>query len=141
MAACACCAAPLKRHPMHDAVPDAHTDDLRRMTDPDHPAYQSIAEEVDVPVKAGDLVIGDSRILHSAHANKSDHRRTVITLWYHPYYDILPDGLRAAIGRPREMGNWSIESVQQVEEAGPIAHYEGDAKPTEWDRIPGEELQ
>ena len=131
----------LKRHSMHDTVPDAHTDELRRMVDPDHPAYQSIAEEVDVPVKAGDLVIGDSRILHSAHANKSAHRRTVITLWYHPYYDILPAGLRAAIGRKKERVGWDAESWQKVEEAGLVAEYEGDAEPVEWNRIPGEGLK
>ena len=38
---------------MHDEVPDAHTDELRRVADPDHPAYQSIPEEVDVPVGGG----------------------------------------------------------------------------------------
>ena len=92
----------LQRHRMHDEVPDAHTDELRRFTDPDYSAYQSLAEEVDVPVKAGDLVIGDSRLLHSAHANKSDHRRTVVTLWYFPYFELLSDGLRAAIAHPRE---------------------------------------
>ena len=130
----------LKRHQMHDTVPDAHTDELRRMVDPDHPAYQSIAEEVDVPVRAGDLVIGDSRVLHSAHANKSDARRTVITLWYHPFYDLLPEGLRAAIGRPRVPGNWSERAWQRVEDAGLTAHYEGNCEPTEWNRIPGSQL-
>tara|TARA_Y100001934_G_scaffold185737_1_gene219328 strand:- start:418 stop:1434 length:1017 start_codon:yes stop_codon:yes gene_type:complete len=130
----------LKRHQMHDTVPDAHTDELRRMVDPDHPAYQSIAEEVDVPVRAGDLVIGDSRILHSAHANKSDARRTVITLWYHPFYDLLPEGLRAAIGRPRVPGNWSESAWQRVEDAGLTAHYEGNCEPTEWNRIPDSQL-
>jgi hypothetical protein len=120
----------LKRHPMHDAVPDAHTDELRRMVDPDHPAYQSIAEEVDVPVKAGDLVIGDSRLLHSAHANKSGKRRTVITLWYHPYYDILPAGLQAGIGRMRERTEWPEGSWRRVEEAGLIAEYRGGVEAT-----------
>jgi hypothetical protein len=131
----------LKRHPMHDAVPDAHTDELRRMVDPDHPAYQSIAEEVDVPVKAGDLVIGDSRLLHSAHANKSGKRRTVITLWYHPYYDILPAGLQAGIGRMRERTGWPEGSWQRVEEAGLIAEYRGGVEATAWNRIPGIELK
>lgn len=130
----------LKRHAMHDAVPDAHTDELRRVADPDHPAYQSIVEEVDVPVRAGDLVIGDSRLLHSAHANKSDAHRTVITLWYHPYYDILPEGLRAAIGRPRPAGNWSEGDWQRVADAGLIARNEGECAPTEWNRVPGSQL-
>lgn len=130
----------LRRHAMHDTVPDAHTDELRRMVDPDHPAYQSIAEEVDVPVRAGDVVIGDSRLLHSAHANKSDARRTVITLWYHPFYDLLPEGLQAAIGRPRAPGHWSEADWQRVGDAGLTAHYEGTYAPTEWNRVPGAQL-
>ncbi len=125
----------LKRHQMHDTVPNAHTDDLRRMSDPDHPAYQSIAEEVNVPVCAGDLVIGDSRLLHSAHANKSDQRRTVITLWYFPYFDLLSDGLRAAIARPREWSGWDDEAMARTAEFVP--RYEGQAEPVAWNREPG----
>ena len=129
----------LKRHQMHDTVPDAHTDDLRRMTDPDHPAYQSIAEEVNVPVSAGDLVIGDSRLLHSAHANKSDQRRTVITLWYFPYFDLLSDGLRAAIARPREWSGWDDEAKDRTAEFVP--RYEGQAEPVAWNREPGPDFR
>jgi hypothetical protein len=36
----------------------------------------------DVPMRAGDLLLGDSRLLHGTHANDSDARRTCITLWY-----------------------------------------------------------
>lgn len=44
---------------------------------------------MDAPARTGDLVIGDSRLLHAAHGNKSDQRRTVITLWYIPLYHLL----------------------------------------------------
>ena len=83
----------LRRHRMHDEVPDAHTDELRRVADPDHPAYQSIPEEVDVPVAAGDVVIGDARLLHSAHANKSDPAP-------HRHYSVVFPVLRPALRRP-----------------------------------------
>ena len=46
---------------------------------------QAVAEQpgaVDVPVKAGDLVIGDSRLYHSAYENRSDERRTCVTMWW-----------------------------------------------------------
>ncbi len=129
----------LNRHRMHDEVPNAHTDELRRVTDPDHPAYQSIPEEVDVPVTAGDLVIGDSRLLHSAHANKSDQRRTVITLWYFPYFDLLSAGLRAAIARPREFDGWDEEAKARTADFIPI--YEGPAEPVAWNREPDAGLQ
>ncbi|MEE2874340.1 MAG: phytanoyl-CoA dioxygenase family protein [Candidatus Latescibacterota bacterium] len=128
----------LNRHRMHDEVPNAHTDELRRVTDPDHPAYQSIPEEVNVPVKAGDLVIGDSRLLHSAHANKSDLRRTVITLWYFPYFDLLSAGLRAAIARPREFDGWDKEAKARTADFIPI--YEGTAEPVAWNREPSAAL-
>lgn len=127
-----------KRHPMHDAVPDAHTDDLRRVADPDHPAYQSVPEEVDVPVRAGDLVIGDSRLLHSSHANKSDQRRTVITLWYHPFYDLLPESLQAAIGRFKDRNTWTPNILENLADLLPA--YTGAAEPTSWNRIPGPRL-
>ena len=46
---------------------------------------RGVAEQpgaVDVAVKAGDLVIGDSRLYHAARANASDARRTCLTMWY-----------------------------------------------------------
>lgn len=50
---------------------------------------------VDVAVKAGDLVIGDSRMFHAAHANCSDKRRTCLTMWYVDWDQCTPE-LRAA---------------------------------------------
>jgi hypothetical protein len=71
----------LKRHALHDLSRTAHQDDgVGRATNLDHPALQPAEDEVDVPVGAGDVVIGDSRLLHSAHANQSDKRRTVLTI-------------------------------------------------------------
>ena len=128
----------LNRPHMHDLVPNAHTDELRQVVDPDHPAYQAIPEEVDVPVTAGDLIIGDSRLLHSAHANKSDRHRTVITLWYFPYFDLLSAGMRAAVARPREFAGWDEEAKARTADFIPI--YEGSAEPVAWNREPGPEL-
>ena len=47
-----------KRHPLHQHLEAAHTDALRAMADPDQPAYRPAEGEMDVPVRAGDLVIG-----------------------------------------------------------------------------------
>ena len=52
----------LKRHPLHDALPDAHGEALGRMDDPAHLAYGRAEGEVDVPVKAGDVVMGSARL-------------------------------------------------------------------------------
>lgn len=128
-----------KRHAMHDAVPDAHTDELRRVVDPAHPAYQSIDGEVDVPVRAGSVVIGDSRMLHSAHANTTDRRRTVITLWYYPAWDELPEGVRAYIAAASLPESWHGEALSKL---GSLrAAYDGKATPTSWNRIPGPEFR
>ena len=46
----------------------------------DHLTLQPAAGETDVEVQAGDVVIGDSRLLYGSHANHSGQRRTVITI-------------------------------------------------------------
>lgn len=128
----------LKRHAIHDMVPDAHTEDLRQMADPEHPAYQSHEGEMDVPVKAGDLVVGDARLLHSAHANKTRQRRTVITLWYHPRYYDLPEGMQARLARHKVPEHWPDEAGQLIKPLLPV--YDGNAEELEWNRIPGDAL-
>ena len=45
-------------------------------------AVEDRPDAIDVPVKAGDLVIGDARLYHAAYENKSDERRTCITMWW-----------------------------------------------------------
>ncbi len=128
-----------KRHRMHDAAPTAHTDELRRVTDPSHPAYQSMPEDQAVPVKAGDLVIGDSRLLHGAYANQSDQRRTVITLWYHPTFDMSPPRIQAHLSHKQSrVAEWPTKAQELVQRLVPT--YEGNAEPLEWNRAPGHEL-
>ena len=129
-----------KHHKMHDLVPDAHTDELRRVVDPNHSAYRSIKEEINVAVHSGDLVVGDSRLLHSAHSNISGSRRTVITLWYQPFYDMLSEGLRSAIGSPSRPPEWTSEVWKRLNSLGMIPKYDGIHKPTLWNRTPRTEL-
>lgn len=52
----------------------------------DHP------DAIDVPVKAGDLVIADARLLHSTHPNSSQKRRTLLLGWYYRGANTVPDG-------------------------------------------------
>lgn len=85
-----------QKHVLHDAD-QAHGEGLSRVDDPDHHLYRDLAGEVPVPVRAGDLVIGDARLLHSAYANRSDEERSLITLWHHPNFSGLPAGMRARI--------------------------------------------
>ncbi len=128
-----------ERHAMHDAVPEAHTDILRQATDPTHPAFQSIAEDVAVPVQAGDLVIGDSRLLHGAYANASDHWRTVITLWFHPF-DRYSEPLQAYMANTMsQIRDWPPAAQAKVQSLLPV--YEGTHPPIAWNRIPGPDLR
>ena len=128
----------LKRHPLHDAVPVAHANELQSASDLDHPGFQNAEGEIDVPVTAGDLVVGDARLLHSAHANRSDERRTVITLWYHPLFHDLPESMRAHLAISRVPEDWPEAARKQLK---PItAVYDGEAAPMELNRVPGPEL-
>ena len=123
------------RHPLHDQVVEAHTNDLRSVVDSDHPAYQHAEGEMDVPVRAGDLVLGDSRLLHAAHGNQSDQRRTVITLWYHPLFHQMPAPIRARLVQHYKPDTWA-EAYEGI--LKPLtAVYEGKEEPTVWNRTPG----
>ena len=127
----------LKRHRLH-GLPPAHTDEIQQ-ADESHPALQADPDEVDVPVKAGDLVIGDARLLHAAHPNRSNRRRTVITLWFCPTYDQLPETVQAIYGKPHSRPeNWSETDWALIEPL--LATYRGDATPLEANRIPDERL-
>jgi ectoine hydroxylase-related dioxygenase (phytanoyl-CoA dioxygenase family) len=85
----------LQENPLHDLLANAHGADLTEARDLSRPEFQERPDEVDVPIRAGDLLIGDSRILHASHANESGARRTVVTLWFHPGFGSLPEGMKA----------------------------------------------
>ncbi|MCY4526702.1 MAG: hypothetical protein OXB89_08840 [Anaerolineaceae bacterium] len=53
--------------------------------------------EIDVPINAGDLLFGDSRLLHATHARQSDQRRTVLALWYQTDVRSLPEKIQAQL--------------------------------------------
>ena len=125
----------LKRHRLHDALPDAHEDELSRADDMAQLAFQRAAGEVDVPVKAGDVVMGSARLLHAAHGNKSDQRRTNITLWYYPEFDRLPESIRAYLAAYEYRPEWYVGAKDLIEPLLPV--YEGDAESIALKRTPG----
>lgn len=75
----------LKRIPLHDVLPAAHGAEIQA-SDESHPAFQVHPDEVDLAVKAGDLVIADARVLHAAWPNRSQQRRTLVLAWW----DVFP---------------------------------------------------
>lgn len=70
-----------KRIPLHDQLPDAHGPEIQAV-DETHLAFAEQPGEVDIPVKAGDLVIADGRVLHAAWPNQSDQQRPLILAWW-----------------------------------------------------------
>ncbi len=129
----------LKRHPLHDALPDAHGEALGRMENPAHLAYQRAEGEVDVRVKAGDVVMGSARLLHAAHGNRSRQRRTNITLWYYPAFDELPESIQAFLAAKEIPPDWYERNRDLIEPLRP--RYEGDAEPIRMNRVPGSALK
>lgn len=129
-----------KRHAMHDLLPEAHTDAIRRATDTSHPVYQALPDDLPVPVKAGDLVIGDARLLHGAYANQSDQWRTVITLWYHPEFDTAPERIQAHLSQKQSrVAKWPQMAQELVQPLVPT--YDGTEAPLEWNREPSSVLK
>ena len=133
-----------KRHALHDQAAPMHTDELRTYANPGDVAFQRAEGEVDVPVKAGDLVMGYGRLFHAAHANLSDERRTVMTMWYYPHFVDLPERTQATIfsleGRNGETGAGAGNEVQARMEALRIV-YKGSAEPIPQQWTPGPALK
>ena len=133
-----------KRHPLHDQDPRAtrHNDVIRNVA-LDHPAFRHAEGEVDVPVRAGDVVIGDARLLHAAHGNRSERRRTVLTIWYWPAYDDLPAEVQALVARHvAEIPEWSDWVTRTRSITRPlIPVYRGAAEPPARCPAPGASLR
>lgn len=112
----------------HDRI-GTHDDGIRDQNPETSAGYQPLPGEVDVAVKAGDLVIGDARVLHAAHANTTDQRRTVITLWYVPRYDELSETVQAGYqSQVRSMPDSLAEEERELL-APVLVDYRGAAKP------------
>lgn len=124
----------INRHPLHDRLTDAHGEALGRMDDPENPAFQRAAGEVDVPVRAGDVVMGSAQLLHAAHGNRSDRRRTNITLWYYPAYAELPESIQAFVAQEGWPEDWVARTKALTGPLRPI--YRGDVAPIRHNRNP-----
>lgn len=129
----------LKRHPLHDKIAERHTVELSTYANPDDPEFSIVDDEIDVPLKAGDLVMGYGSLLHASHPNRSDERRTVLTMWYYPDFVNLPERTQATVAfveqktglvdaMPRQFHD-SLDPLRIV--------YEGDAEPIEQQWVPG----
>ena len=105
----------LRRLPLHDLLPDAHEAQIQA-SDTSHPAFADHPDAVDLPVKAGDLVLNDARVLHAARANNSGHRRTLVLQW-HDIFGLQPPSW------------WDAPIPDEVRDADPNARYKGTRTP------------
>ena len=71
-----------RRIPLHDHLLVPHAEESYFAPESDSALFGEHPDAVDVPVKAGTLVIGDGRVLHAARANRSAQRRTLLLAWY-----------------------------------------------------------
>jgi hypothetical protein len=138
------------QHKLH-SLPVAHEQTLSHIDDPDDIAYQSDASELPVEVNAGDVVLMDPRLLHSAYANTTGGERSLITLWYLPDFEGLPEAIQARYVQifnrhdldtgDSAAGNlldtWPEEHRRAIEHLEP--RYYGDTKPFPWNRAPDQE--
>ncbi len=128
-----------KRHELH-GMGTAHTYDVNRIDNPNEPRFLDYPGEQDLPVRAGDLLVGDARMFHSTHQNRSTEQRTVITIWFHPgFSDLLPQ-VQSWIHNSmyNNHGNWPEEAKRKIAEVYP--RYSGDAPPMELIRTPDSRL-
>lgn len=127
-----------KRIAFHDELPPAHTD-ATYYASPDSPLFRDHHDAVDVPLNAGDLLVGDARILHAAHANNTSERRTCLTLWYYPRYERMSDSLKAALRVSPLPDGIPDDERAALERLRP--RYDGNAERTPWNRNPGAHLR
>jgi hypothetical protein len=121
----------IAHNPLHDQLLEPHNAALSKGEAMNTPAFSDRPDEVDVPAAAGDLLIVDARLLHAAHANQSDQRRTVITLWYQPDLPGLPERIQAQMARKTRPipPDWPESARQPLEPMLASSRYRGSAEP------------
>jgi len=119
----------IRHNLLHDALREPHSALLSQARDMSLPEFSTRPDEVDVPVRAGDLLIGDARLLHAAHANGTDERRTLITLWYQPDLRAMPDPIQAQMAAKVQSAPdvWPQEARDKYNAL--LATYDGPAEP------------
>ena len=119
----------LHHNPLHDSLAAPHSQELGEARHLDDVAFSTRPDEADVSVRAGDLLIGDARLLHAAHENTTDERRSLITLWYQPDFAALSESVQAQMAAKVQSPPdwWPTEVRALVEPLLPC--YQGNAAP------------
>ena len=72
-----------RRFDLHDHLVPPHEGGGYDVEETNEWMFHDHPDARDVPVRAGDLLIGDARLLHGTHPNASSERRTVLLGWYY----------------------------------------------------------
>ena len=108
-----------------------HHSKYRLYKNANDPVFKKTKDEINIFSNPGDIIIGDARILHAAHANNSKSKRTVITLWFYPDYKNLPDRIKST-AEHKWPNEWSKKSKEKLKKIFP--NYKGKANKIEWER-------
>jgi ectoine hydroxylase-related dioxygenase (phytanoyl-CoA dioxygenase family) len=119
----------LYHNTLHEVIDKPHEESLSSARNLDGPEFSKRPDEIDVPIRAGDLLIGDARLLHATHPNLTDSRRTVITLWFQPDFCDLPERIKAQMVEKTHTipEDWSTAEKNKIAQLNPV--YEGSAVP------------
>jgi hypothetical protein len=122
-------------HQLH-GMGEAHTRDINRVDNEHDPRFADYAGEVDVPVRAGDLVVGDARMFHATHANTTGEYRTVITIWFHPLFEDLQEPTQSWIHHAfhEQHAGWPAQALDKIRAV--IPDYRGAVEPPDYNRQP-----
>lgn len=128
-----------RRCPQHDY--EGHGTDIR-YEDPDRSVkYADAAGQIDVPIRAGDLLIGDSRVLHAPRANGTDARRTVLTMWYVPRWEELSERMQSSYSAGHRALTAGVPRGTLERLLPLLPRYSGSAEPGASNRRPGKYLE
>lgn len=121
----------LNENPLHRLLAEPHSTGLSQGQG--GAEFSDRPDEVDVPVQAGDLLIGDARLLHAAHDNLTEERRTLITLWYQPQLERLPESVQAEMARKSQPvpEDWPANARAKLLTLMASQRYRGHATPHE----------
>jgi hypothetical protein len=126
----------------------AHSEGMQAYKDPTNAAYADHPDQVAVPVKAGDVLIGDARLIHGAFANRTGEERPLLTLWFMPHWSSMPPEMRAlaykgfmrgddipsAVASPRTFLDWPEPLKRRI--AHLLPPDDGGVPPMRWNRTP-----
>lgn len=134
-------------HRLHH-LDTAHSQGMQGYKDPANAAYADNPDQVAVPVKAGDVLIGDARLIHGAFANHTDGERPLLTLWFMPHWKSMParmrslaykgfmrgDDIPSSVASPRTFLDWPEPLRKRI--AHLLPPDDGGVAPMRWNRIP-----